>query len=686
MGSKLTPEDALAKAREYIKKSLEGAGAIKGNDGYSPKISENAENTEDVYKLDITNADGSFTTPNLISVDALLYDVSDLVGITSLEPTSTVNNYGLRENGYNFTDSNYKLLRYNVKPGDVLYVRSRNDGSNGVFQFQSNSATYPNATTYLIGSPYTEIYNGYIKVPNNATWLIMSVLKSETVNGVYSVDENKVAELSRNNKIFNLNYATGKISASINSGTTTGVIKLGEFERTSEMKHFYVSFDNLVTNYSYSADYKLYVQVNEYSPTSGSATIGKTRLTESGFAGLNPDTTRIEIYLSIDAVAGNLASASITCENLLITVNGYLSDILNSNVSLGNTLDFQRLVDNMADLPKYYDDYLEERIQTIRNINNSMSMDCDGFIFVTDQHFPLNTGFSTKIAHKIATETNNRMYICGGDVITEALKRQDALNFLHNYVSEVVTLFGADNFRYILGNHDFNKMAISDESIFLEKNNVYNICMKPFESHVTNSERDFYYYWDNEIQKIRYIVLNFYDYVRLKDNYRFIEQFPWLNDVLMATPDGYSIGILIHGMHENYEPVYDDTGNEIGKKPILILHGQYLMDICDAVNNKTTYSCVNDEDASIVYNFDFRNKDLQIMFMLTGHAHVDYEEYTSTGIPVIVTKCDKYSPRMSDGATNTIKEHVVEVVNIDKQKRKIYLTRIGSGYDREIDF
>ena len=39
--------------------------SLKGEDGFSPIITENADNTDDVYKLDIETKDGILTTPNL---------------------------------------------------------------------------------------------------------------------------------------------------------------------------------------------------------------------------------------------------------------------------------------------------------------------------------------------------------------------------------------------------------------------------------------------------------------------------------------------------------------------------------------------------------------------------------------------------------------------------------------------
>ena len=43
--------------------------AVKGEPGFSPTITENADNTDKIYKLDITTADSTFTTPNLKGAD-----------------------------------------------------------------------------------------------------------------------------------------------------------------------------------------------------------------------------------------------------------------------------------------------------------------------------------------------------------------------------------------------------------------------------------------------------------------------------------------------------------------------------------------------------------------------------------------------------------------------------------------
>lgn len=59
----------LALARKYTKETAEGMGAVKGQDGFSPIITENENNTDEVYKLDIIDAYKTFTTPNLRGAD-----------------------------------------------------------------------------------------------------------------------------------------------------------------------------------------------------------------------------------------------------------------------------------------------------------------------------------------------------------------------------------------------------------------------------------------------------------------------------------------------------------------------------------------------------------------------------------------------------------------------------------------
>ena len=80
-------------------KGQKGDTGEKGADGFTPTITENADNTDDSYKLDITNSNGTITTPNLkgskgnkgddgvtpnISISA---SIDETVGIPSVKVT-----------------------------------------------------------------------------------------------------------------------------------------------------------------------------------------------------------------------------------------------------------------------------------------------------------------------------------------------------------------------------------------------------------------------------------------------------------------------------------------------------------------------------------------------------------------------------------------------------------------------
>ena len=56
----------------------------KPKDGFSPTITEDAGNTDDVYKLVVTNKDGSITTPNLKggAVSSEKFTRDDLTAVT----------------------------------------------------------------------------------------------------------------------------------------------------------------------------------------------------------------------------------------------------------------------------------------------------------------------------------------------------------------------------------------------------------------------------------------------------------------------------------------------------------------------------------------------------------------------------------------------------------------------------
>lgn len=59
----------MSDGTEFISGKIPTVKGDKGDAGFSPTITENADNTDKIYKLDITTADSTFTTPNLKGAD-----------------------------------------------------------------------------------------------------------------------------------------------------------------------------------------------------------------------------------------------------------------------------------------------------------------------------------------------------------------------------------------------------------------------------------------------------------------------------------------------------------------------------------------------------------------------------------------------------------------------------------------
>ena len=130
----LRGEDALILAQDYVDETLKGAGALKGQDGVSPVISVNTS-TADTYKLDITDKNGTITTPNLVGKQGERGEVGE-TGADGETPTIT-------ENADN-TEEVYKL-DFTTKNG--TFTTKNIKGKQGLEGISPTVTTNPDNTT-----------------------------------------------------------------------------------------------------------------------------------------------------------------------------------------------------------------------------------------------------------------------------------------------------------------------------------------------------------------------------------------------------------------------------------------------------------------------------------------------------------------------------------------------------------
>ena len=73
--------------------------------------------------------------------------------------------------------------------------------------------------------------------------------------------------------------------------------------------------------------------------------------------------------------------------------------------------------------------------------------------------------------------------------------------------------------------------------------------------------------------------------------------------------------------------------------------------------------------------------------IFSGHSHLDYLNENDYSLPVTTTTCDAigYYNQTANyylREENTFTEQAFDVVQVDTNQRKVYLTRIGAGSDR----
>ena len=172
---------------KYSDFTPEQLDALKGQDGVSPTITENADNTDKIYKLDIETIDGTFTTPNLKGADGQ----GGTGGSGTAEDTTYTNE--------NFPQYDNVDLALDALFNKVYYVKPT----------CSLSAT-PSGGTFEIGTA--------ISAPITFTWTTNKDITSQTLTGCTLANASvRTATYNTNvtsDKTFTLSVSDGENSAS----------------------------------------------------------------------------------------------------------------------------------------------------------------------------------------------------------------------------------------------------------------------------------------------------------------------------------------------------------------------------------------------------------------------------------------------------------------------------------------
>lgn len=340
---------------------------------------------------------------------------------------------------------------------------------------------------------------------------------------------------------------------------------------------------------------------------------------------------------------------------------------------------------NTSELPAYYfaDNYIDNKANELNNevlLNESIS---DNFIFFTDNHLTANTNCQTPaLIRHLTANTIVSKAIFGGDVVQAYGTKNDLYKTMKRFMGEYtfpkldLLLLG------VRGNHDFTIRKNAEENVgyTYPQSTTHDIILSRQEISdcVFNSEdpSGCYYYFDNKVKKIRYVMFDTTDSVSA-GNVAWGTHYG-INDTQMQ----WLIENAIMTAKEDWHFVF------IGHIPPLRTIGdtalENIVSLISSINNRVVSVNINNKECNFS---DFTSK---VVLSLSGHIHQDLQTFKD-GCLYSTTACDarygdyKKSPWMSDAPTRTqgtINEQCFDIFNLNISKGIISAIRIGGGYNR----
>lgn len=354
-----------------------------------------------------------------------------------------------------------------------------------------------------------------------------------------------------------------------------------------------------------------------------------------------------------------------------------------------------------SDIPEYYTAYLQTKLNTITNLQKTLSEKNDGFIFITDYHHRTNRGHSLALIKEVAKKTGLQKIFFAGDAGGRIGGDSGYVESMQKSSQVWSDLAGcAEAFYGALGNHEW-----IDGSVY-GKGAVIANYLNRFKLTGKGMSDNGSYYIEDPVCKIRYYFI--------QDSYGASAlDFDWFGKSLEQIESGWYVAVIAHhgyipgtASKAEYDGVEIDTSTAshvIAKVISKILHGY---------QNHTT---VTTTISGTPYAWDFTNTSGGgSIGVFCGHYHhgtlfaIDDEE-NEWGVPVWRGSTDSmqagsvfeeyegqkvpwYWENGVIGGTKVIRtpgttdEQCFYAVQIDLTAKKVYITAIGGDHDWEFDF
>lgn len=579
-------------------------------------------------KIEKTNEEIELSTSLIVADEETITPLNtNNIYIKNNADNTIEDGFRLLGNGLKKQDSRYQLIKKTLTRGcyDLLNLSIKNVQ---YYQFQTTSYNVPQTGTnsYLIDSPVA--YGGDdIEIPETAGYIIMSVLKSMNNAGLFINCSDETKEYMQNGGVSKYN---GPFVNRYLTGTT--YLSFVEDEKYAASRYIHlnagdsVSFDFLKSgNNCKIVSFKRNAIEKIEWPSNSNVPVTYVA-TEECFA--------VAFVYNANGIDADEVSETLTIKR------GYQG--------------YQKAPYDL--LPSYWKTYLDSKIPEI-NADSGKSASGDAFVFFTDYHMKNNAKHTPSIVKTIMDNTDIRFAVHGGDVLTQETTQANALSMLSQYNKSFdgIYLFN------VIGNHDQNNPGESEQTYQLTNAQAYSmLCKKNEGEYISTDGID--YCFDNKAQKIRYFMIG-----SQHQSWIVTSQVLWFCNQLLEVPDDYDIFVISHlgltssGVNGNF---------------------QYILNAMEAYQGRQSDFHYSTSE------FDYSNATANIIGAISGHSHKDLSYSSESGFPVIGTTTDAIGEThtgttMSAGETT---EQAFDIVRIDKANKKIWLTRIGAGSNRDFSY
>ncbi|MBQ9760610.1 MAG: metallophosphoesterase [Clostridia bacterium] len=306
----------------------------------------------------------------------------------------------------------------------------------------------------------------------------------------------------------------------------------------------------------------------------------------------------------------------------------------------------------------YWVDELEDAIDKIE-ANREAHGALSEFIFLTDIHWFGNTStqYSPALVNYLSKKTDTSFMVFGGDIIHGTPSKNGA-------IAEITRVYEAlegytktgENLRIMstLGNHDRNYLTDHTDHT-LNEQEAYDLYTKRMEGWgVTVEGNSNVSYYDDSQNKVRYIQFFFSSSsIELPEDQYIDSAMAWAEEKIKDLAEDWTVILFTHGFLPSTGGGYSELDKRVANNVLRIK----------------------------------AEADAELACWIVGHNHLDsqvvLEGNDGTRLRVISCAVDGYP---KDEHLNSTQEQCFSFMQVDTANKKIYLTRIGRGNDRVIDY